>query len=307
MSTEKTTSSWGDTFSKVIKNLFWLFLLLQVATVFFSNMWHSIGDVTSNKVNVGALSITGQVMDSSSFVRQLHQLMKDDSIKGIMIKVDSPGGAAGSGQVLYQEISRCKKPVVVYTENMCASTAYYASVAADAIVASGTSLVGSIGALISVPNVKGLLDTIHVQINDIHSGDYKTIGSSTNIFTDADRQYLKLITDDSYNQFIQDVAQERGLDLGKHFDWANGRIFTGKQAYELGLIDEVGSYSDALQTMRELLKTEEELNIIKPPQPSRLMKFLAGSDYDDTDGSSLGAWCGRFMRSALVSFSSSIS
>lgn len=303
MSTEQKPSG-GYSFSTIIKNIFWVLLVIQLATVVVSNMKNSYSDVTTHRINVGSLSITGQVMESGSFVKHLHEFIKDDSVKGILIKIDSGGGAAGSGQALYEEIYRCKKPVVVYVENMCGSTAYYAAIAADHIIATGTSIVGSVGALISAPNVKGLLDSIHVQINDIHSGDFKTVGSSTNEFTDADRAYLKAITDDSYDQFIHDVAQCRDLDLAKHFEWANGRMFTGRQACAIGLIDEVGSYSDALKKMRELLNTEEELYLIKPHQQTRLMRILSGDADDDTSSIGVGSWCGQFLRSAVTAFSS---
>jgi protease IV len=272
----------GWTFLGILKNMFFLLLFLQVLPLFISGIKNNINQVVHDKTEVGYMHLRGFIGDSFSFTKQLEAFEKNDAIKGLVLKIDSPGGYPASSQAIYRELVRFKttKPVVAFTENVCASGAYYAASAANKVIANPSSLMGSIGALMKAPNFKEFLDTWKIKNVSIQSGEYKTAMDPFSELKPAELAYLQALTDDCYDQFITDVAEQRGLSKETHKAWANGKIFTGNQALKLKLVDELGTYRDAIAAMATLLKVKPvEVKLISGRKPVQgLMKLVAGDD-----------------------------
>lgn len=217
---------------------------------------------------IAVIKLEGIISDSSdnSFLRDLtsstavHELIvkatQDPFVKGIVIRVNSPGGTVAASQELYQAIlkARKKKPVVITMGDVAASGGYYIASAADAIFANPGTLTGSIGVITSYLNFYELLTKIGVQGVVIKSGKYKDIGNPTRSLTPEEKQILQSLLDDSYNQFIKDVAKGRKMSTENIKSIAQGLIYTGKQAKKAGLVDHLGGYYKALKYAQILVK-----------------------------------------------------
>jgi len=290
-----------------MKNLFILLLVINFIPVVFSNIKTSLEDALSSEVHVGLLKIRGVLMDSSYYVKKIDEFAKASDIKGLILKIESPGGAPGTSQELFNEIKKFKKdkPVVVFTENICGSGAYYAAIAANKIICTPSALMGSIGNFMQITNVKDLLDNWKIKTDFIQSGEFKTVGSPLNKkMTPEERAYLQEISDDIYKQFTQDVAQCRKLDLKKHQIWANGKVFTGNAALKLNLVDCLGSMQDATDAMKKLLKTKEELKFIQPAKKGGLLSLLGGEDdiYGSAESTSSADTVAKFLSNVYNKF-----
>lgn len=274
-------------FTDYLKNIFWLLLLLQIAPTLIKSIKSQYTDMLETKTKVGVITIKGSINNSDEYVNNLKNFFENDSIKAIVLKIDSPGGVAGASQVIFNEIKilKCKheKYVVAFIENIGASGAYWIATAANYIIAAPSAFVGSIGSYISHPNLKELIEHYKVKYEVIKSGEYKTTGNIFLDLTDKQRALLQNISDNVYQQFTTDIAAER-KNLPKDINaWADGKIFTGKQAYEIGLIDELGSQSSVLQVLKDKAKIEKKIEWVKPKKKEGLLYSLFYSD-DDSDG-----------------------
>jgi len=229
------------------------------------------------------IDFEGEISDSSSgtllttggitveqFVAWLNDAVKDNSVKAILIRVDSPGGIATASQEMYEELKKVEKPVLISVSNICASGAYYVACAADKIMANKTSEIGSIGVIMQVPNLEGLYDKLGIKYTTIKQGKYKDAGSTDRELTDEEKALLEEQTRQIYELFIADVAAGRKLDLSKVRDLATGWVYLGEEAKKLGLIDEIGTYSDAVKEAAKMGKIEGEPRIIKGSSQSFL-------------------------------------
>jgi protease IV len=199
-----------------VRNIFLIFVLLQIAPIFIENIRKQYRKYVEHVTHVGVVAIKGVIYQSDQYNKILRTYFKDKSIKAILIKMDCPGGAAGSSQAIFNEIEYLKKeypkPIVTLVENMCTSGGYYIASATDHIVAPGSAIVGSIGT--SIPylfKIKGFLELLKIRNESVKAGHYKDI---TNPFVDMsaeDRVLLQSLLDDSYQQFVRDVASKRKL------------------------------------------------------------------------------------------------
>jgi len=220
--------------------------------------------------------------DSNEFYQQnLEKVFKNKEIKAILLEIDSPGGAAGSSQALYNELiylkTEYKKPVIALTYNLCVSGAYNIAIGADYIIAAPSALIGSIGSYIQQFKVGDFLAQWQIHYEIEKTGIYKSSLNSFTPSTPEQKQMLQQISDNCYQQFINDVACRRKLSLKNAAEWANGRIFTGNQALKNGLIDEVGSEYNAVQKIKELALIDREIEWVKPSYPS-IFSQLFGKD-----------------------------
>jgi len=272
----------------------------------FSNLKTTLEDSLSSQVHVGCLKIKGLLSDSSYYTKKIEEFSKNSEIKGLIVKVESGGGAPGTSQAIFNELKKFKKdkPVIVFTENVCGSGAYYLAAASDKIICTPSALVGGIGTFLQLGSIKDLLESWKIKVDFVQSGKYKTAGSPLRNTTPEEREYLQVISDDMYTQFISDVAQCRKLDLKKEKFWANGRVFTGNQALKLNLVDCVGSMNEATEAMKKLLKTKEELKFIYPPKKSSgLLGLLSGDDESyGAESSSSAETVARFFSSVYSKF-----
>lgn len=237
-----------------------LFLVLfSFLFLAYSTMKGASGlDLDTASTGVGArlavVEIIGQIggeggVDGEKVVRQLKKLEKDDDVKGVVLRVDSPGGAVAPSQEMYKAVKRLKaknKPVVVSMGNLAASGGYYVSAPASWIVANPGTLTGSIGVIFMHFNVRGVLDAVRVEQTTVKSGKYKDTNSPFRPFADQDKEEMQGLSDDIYGQFVRDVAEGRGMKEEEVRAIAEGRIYTGRRAAELKLVDELGTFEDAV-------------------------------------------------------------
>ncbi len=194
----------------------------------------------------------GGVTTPKQVIAQLDIAEKSNNIKAILLRVNSPGGSPAASQEIYQELGKAGKPVVVSVSDTCASGAYYISCAADRIIANPASSVGSIGVIMQVPNLEGLYDKLGIEYTTIKQGKYKDIGSTSREMTGEEKKLLEEQTKKIYEQFISDVAESRDMSKDKVKELATGWVYLGSEAVGLGLIDELGTYKDAINVAAEL-------------------------------------------------------
>jgi protease IV len=215
---------------------------------------------------IAVVELTGVITSSEEIVRQLKKYREMSSIKGILLRVDSPGGGVVASQEIYEEVRKTRdegKPVVVSMGALAASGGYYVSCGASRIVANRGTLTGSIGVISEFLQLKNALDKLGVGVKTIKSGKLKDSGSSTRQMTEEDEQYFQQLMDDVHQQFIGVVEEERELDHDVAVELADGRVYTGEQALEIGLVDTLGTYEDALAITADLCGISGEPSIVR--------------------------------------------
>ncbi|MCL6466384.1 MAG: signal peptide peptidase SppA [candidate division WOR-3 bacterium] len=216
---------------------------------------------------LGYVTIEGTLTDSRETVRQLQNLSKNPAVKGILIRVESPGGGVTAAHEIYQEIKRIRdsgKPVVVSMGTIAASGGYYVAAPATVIVANPGTLTGSIGVIMELPIVRGFLDKLGMKVEVIKSKDAKDIGSPFRDMTDFDRRLLQGVVSDVYQQFLEVVSSERSIPIDSLERIADGRILTGRQAKAWGLVDTLGTLEEAKRILAERCGIKGEPRWIKP-------------------------------------------
>ncbi len=209
--------------------------------------------------NLQKIELNGAIMDVSKVLSDIEKAKKDENIKGVLFVVDSPGGAVSPSVEIAYAIKELKelKPVVTYASGTIASGSYYASIWSDKIIANPGSMVGSIGVIMQGFEASELMEKIGLSVQTVKAGKYKESGTPTRKWTAYEEEQLKSVINDTYNMFVNDVASARKLKVENHTSFADARIFTSKQAKEVGLIDEVATLSYAKQSIIELSKVEK--------------------------------------------------
>ncbi len=236
----------------------------------------------SSKVSLGEkialVRVTGVILDSTATVDELKEYSDDKSIKAIVIRVDSPGGAVAPSQEIYGEILKIKekKKIVVSMGSVAASGGYYIAAPADLIVANAGTLTGSIGVIMELPNVEGLMDKIGVKTQVIKSGKHKDIASMYRTMPTEEREILQTVMDDVHDQFITAVSESRGIPYDETKKLADGRIFTGRMAKALGLVDEIGSLQDAIMLAGELTGIKGEPQVVTKEEEFGILDYIKG-------------------------------
>lgn len=236
------------------------FKTIVFLTIIYIMFFSSSEEATISKdlANLQKIELNGPIMDVSKILENIEKAKKDKNIKGILLVVDSPGGAVAPSVELAYAIKDLKqtKPVVVYASGVIASGSYYASIWADKIVANPGSIVGSIGVIMQGFNAQELMEKIGVSTQTVKAGKYKESGTINRKWFDYEEKQLQSVIDDTYNMFITDVADARKLDVKNHTIFADAKIFTSKQAKEVGLIDELATLQGAQNILIELAKVE---------------------------------------------------
>jgi protease-4 len=204
--------------------------------------------------NLVQINLMGPIMEVSEVVNQIDEATKNHSIKGILLNVDSPGGAVSPSIEVAYAIKRAReaKPVVVYASGTIASGSYYASIWANEIVANPGSMVGSIGVIMQGADVSELMSKVGIKSQSVQAGKYKKVGASDREWTEYEKNELNKVINGTYDLFTTDVAAARGLDINKRDSFANAHIFTAHQAKDVGLIDTIGVSYDAKNRIIEL-------------------------------------------------------
>ena len=207
--------------------------------------------ITDGGARIGVVAIEGVISSdlTERTVRQLTKYGDDTTIKAIVLRIDSPGGGVASSQEIYEEVRRVRsggKLVVASMGSVAASGGYYVACVADRIFANAGTVTGSIGVIVQLASVSELLHKIGIESSVITSGPFKDSGNPTRTLRPEERQVFQALVDDVYQQFIEAVAQGRNLPLDEVRQAADGRIYTGRQAKDLRLVDELGSLHDAI-------------------------------------------------------------
>ncbi len=200
---------------------------------------------------VAVVRIEGVIVDSRDAIEELRKFRENPNVKAIVLRIDSPGGGVVASQEIYSEVlkTRAEGRVKVVTSmgNLAASGGYYIAAATDRIVANPGTLTGSIGVIMELANVRGLMEKVGVQSVVIKSGKHKDLASPFRTMSVEDRAILQTVLDDVHDQFIQAVAAGRAMKVDQVRDLADGRIFTGRQARTVKLVDELGDLQDAIK------------------------------------------------------------
>lgn len=226
----------------------------------------------------GTGSIYSGIITPEYFADQLEQAEADTRVRAILIRVDSPGGTVAASQEIAMEVARASKPIVVSVGDICASGAYMVSAQCDEIIAAPTSSVGSIGVIAQIPNVAGLLDTLGIEFTVLTAGEYKDAGSPYRSMTETETALFEEYIDVSYREFIRMVAEGRSLPEEQVEEMATGWIWPGVVAEEMGLVDSIGTYSDALERAAELGGIDGRPAVVtyREPDYTGLLRSLIG-------------------------------
>jgi protease-4 len=269
-----------------------LLLLIVLGLAFFLGTYlitWFIERPPSGANQIALVRVEGVIMAADDTVEQLRTFAENPAIKAILLRIDSPGGAVVPSQEIYDEVKKIraagKQKLVVSMGIVAASGGYYIASASDKIVANPGTLTGSIGVIMELPNLEGLMKKIGVETTVIKSGAHKDLISPFRTMGAAERQILQRVMDDVHDQFIQAVSDGRGLEKAVVTGLADGQVFTGRQAKEKGLIDELGSFEDAIKIAGELAGIVGRPTIVEPKRPFSLSQWLTS-----TFGGRIGAW-----------------
>jgi protease-4 len=214
---------------------------------------------------------------SGTIVRHLKEAEEDPNVKAVVLRVDSPGGSVVASDEIYQQVVSMTKPIVVSMGELAASGGYYVSAPADEIFANPNTLTGSIGVISQFINFEDLLREYGVEVTTIKTGDLKDEGSPFRSMSEEEISVWQSIVDDAYEEFVQIVADGRGMSTERVKELADGRVYTGEQALDLGLVDQLGNLPAAIQHAAELGGIEGEPRIIENEQPFNFFEGLFSS------------------------------
>jgi protease-4 len=225
---------------------------------------------------IAVVDIKGVITSSRYIVQQIDNFKEDEDVKAIILRINSPGGGVGPSQEIYREVLRAKekKKIIASMESVGASGGYYVACASDLIVANPGTITGSIGVVMEFSNVEDLLKKIGLRSYVIKSGKHKDIGSPLREMTPGERSILQGVIDSVHGQFVRAVAEGRNMEESKVRRIADGRIFSGEQAKELGLVDRLGSLQDAIEIAAEMVGIEGKPALIYPKRKLSLYELL---------------------------------
>ena len=238
------------------------------------------GDLTQRD-KLALVRIEGVITESEDIVRQIKKYREDSSIKGIVLRIDSPGGAVGPSQEIYREVLKTTegKKVVAAMGGLAASGGYYIACAANKVFANPGTITGSIGVIMAFSNFEELMKKLGLKTTVIKSGKFKDVGSPVRELTEEERKILQNVSDDIHGQFIEAVAKGRNLKIESVKELADGRIFSGRQAKESGLIDELGTLEDAISYATKLAGIKDKAKIVQERKEKNLFLRLFKEDF----------------------------
>ena len=280
--------------------LFFVLILAGLGTVGMVSLSLAVMSVAGAETEgdgdkVGVIEIVGAIADSQTIIDDLKAFRENESVKAIVVRIDSPGGGVGPSQEIYREIRKtvAEKKVIVSMGSVAASGGYYVAAAGDGIVANPGTITGSIGVIMGYTNFETLMQKIGLTPVVIKSGEYKDLGSPARPMTAKEKSLLEGVTRTIHRQFVGDIAAGRSMALDKVEAIADGCIFTGEDAQKLGLVDRLGNFQDALQWAGELGGIEGEVETLYPEKErSSFLDYIMES--------ALRLWDKGGLRSRLV-------
>jgi protease-4 len=247
--------------------------------------WLRQSEFWSGGEKVGVVEVKGLITDSRTILKQLDRFKQDRNIKAVVLRVNSPGGAVGPAQEIMREVIKLRqtKKVVASLGTLAASGGYYVACAADLIMANPGTTTGSIGVIMQFANVEQLTKKLGVDLFALKAGRYKDVGSPFRPMTPEDKAYVQHLIDNVYQQFLRDVAKNRKIPLAKMKELAEGRIYTGEEAKQAGLVDELGNLPDAIDKAGLLGGIKGKAEAVYPEKEGfSLLRFLFGRDAEES-------------------------
>ena len=257
--------------------------VIAALLIFFFGILSLIGRYSGGKSSrlsfgdkIAIVEVKGVISQSSGIIEELQQYVDDKDVKAIILRIDSPGGGVGPSQEIYREVMkiRPKKKVVTSMGSVAASGGYYIASASDLIVANPGTITGSIGVIMQFSNFEELLKKIGIKGVVLKSGEHKDIGSPFREMTPEEKKIMQDVLDNVHQQFIQAVADGRKLDPAKVAEIADGRIFTGEQAKNLGLVDQMGNLQDTIEITAKMVGISGRPNVIYPKKRLSIWELL---------------------------------
>lgn len=263
-----------------MKNRRVLIILGTIVGLFFLMLilLRSMGGSASMGQKVAVIDVTGIISKSDATIKLIHAYRDDPSVKAIVMRIDSPGGSVAPVQEIYTELEKIEKPIVASMAGSAASGGYYIACAADTIFANPGTLTGSIGVIMQFTRMKGLYDKVGLEHQVIKSGQFKDTGSPFRTLTEEEQAVLQATVDDVHNQFVDTIAQARSnlLTRAEVVELADGRIFSGRQALDSKLIDQLGNLPDAIKIAGELGGIEGKPKVLRKQKKTSLFEQLLG-------------------------------
>lgn len=242
-------------------------LVLFLGTIWVFMAMVSEDGLPTGGAKVGVVEIEGIIVDGTAAVRELREHAENPSIKAVVLRVNSPGGVVAPTQEIFAAIQRARKagkPVVATLGAVAASGGYYVAAAADRIYANPGTLTGSIGVVMQMANIEGLLKKVGVEYVVVKAGSYKDVGNFARTMSPEERKMLQALLDDVYSQFVGAVAEGRGLERSEVLAFAEGRIYSGQQALALKMVDEMGGFEDAVEAAGKLANITGRPKLVYP-------------------------------------------
>ncbi|MBF0481813.1 MAG: signal peptide peptidase SppA [Desulfovibrionaceae bacterium] len=273
--------------------VFW-FMILAAALVL---VWGTKAALLSGNLfreatgpKLGLVRIEGTIVDPEKIDDWIKELREDDDVKGVVVRINSPGGVVGPSQEIYEAVKRLagKKPVVASMGAVAASGGYYVACPATEIIANPGTLTGSIGVKAELVNAQNLLDKVGVTFFSVTSGKLKDAGCPFRPMTDEEKAYFESMVQDLKRQFVRDVAAGRKMDPARIDELADGRAYSGEQALAVGLVDKMGGLEDAFDDLKKLCNLEGKVPLLTgPKKEKRWLRDLLESSLGHLDLDSL--------------------
>src|SRR5574340_65446 len=250
----------------LLRRIFWAIVIGVGALVLLNTLLPDLD--LSGRDRVALIRVEGVILDAQATIGELKQYSENPLVKAIVLRIDSPGGGGVPSQEIHDAVKRVKnksnKAVIASMGTVAASGGYYIAAATDRIIANPGTLTGSIGVIMETTNLEGLLKKVGVEGVVIKSGRFKDVGSPLRKMSDEERKLLQSVMDDVHQQFIQAVADGRSLEPSEVEPLADGRIFTGRQAKEARVVDELGDLEDAIHIAADIAGIEGEPKVVEP-------------------------------------------
>lgn len=278
----------GRWFWGIFLSLVFLGLVLVAVSffVFASAIKRGGGEYTSSGSGdkIAVVEINDVIVSSENTVEQIKKFREDKSVKAILLRINTPGGGVAASQEIYEEVKKTRdngKIIVVSMGAIAASGGYYIAVGSSLIVSNPGTLTGSIGVIAQFISIKDLAEKLGINQTTIKSGNLKDAGNPFRQMNDTDKAYFQDVVDNSFMQFLDVVAKERKMDKETLLKYANGRVFTGLQAKEYGLVDSLGTFEDAMRITSRMAGIEGEPRIIRERKKFSIFEELMGSKIED--------------------------
>ncbi len=271
--------------SKLLTVLFLLFVIIPgvIGGLLVASKEVAGSESPFEKNVVAVVELTGVIDDTREVIQELYKQVENKRVEGIVLRIDSPGGAVAPSQDVYSAVMKLKdkKPIVASMGSLAASGGFYSAIGASKVLAQPGTMTGSIGVILQIPNFTNIMNTVGVDIVTIKSGKLKDAGNTFRPMTEEERAYLEKTANTVHEQFMQDISRARNIPMEKVREFADGRILLGNDAKALNLIDGYGDVYDAAKLVMELkgapLKAGEIPTLYYPDEKFREFRKLLNS------------------------------